>query len=488
MLSTSVKGPFTGDIDSTEMLHDVMRYMPYNRRTLTAMRCVSKPFRSAVQKSNSPWAGHKDIMLSRFGQCVIFNAHEDEEGKSAFRLYSVSPIGRKFRNSGAKLLARNAALIANGLTMLALHHSQIEDGFFEPLGALVNLRELELVACRGINSVGDAKRIKGLERLEVAFCPLGPDGVQGLHLPRLKKLTIRSCHGLSNLNGIAAETAASLEELTVENCNVYDDTTEVFFSHFTANLRELHLCSTHIDTALARIPESARANGLVTLHVADTPLTAETLAEIAPSMGQRLEFLSLENCTDLETFAAIEDMKALRFLDVSRADISDGLDAVALLPNIELYRMANSEIENISYLSALQNLRVLDAAFSSVTDFELMYLEGAPALDTVILTACIYVSNVNVLRTCPCIRRIFCARTAVNNEGVSLLVECDHLEELVLKLTSITDANLLAGIRSLKSINVCSTVGSIDGVQALLERRDLEVLCDTFEGDDYMDN
>lgn len=487
MLSQSAQGPFTGDIDSTEMLHDVMAFMPYNRRTLTAMRCVSKPFRSAVQSSRSPWAGNKDIMLSRYGQCILFNAQEDDEGKSNFQLYSVSPIGRKFRNASAKLLARSHALVANGLTTLALHHSQVDNGFFEPLGALVNLRELELVSCRSLTAIGDAKRIKGLERIEVAFCPLEPHGVQGLHLPKLKKLILRSCHKLSNLNGIAAETAASLEMLMVENCNVYDDTTDYFFSHFSSNLRELHLCSTHIDTSLLKIPEKARSEGLVTLHVADTPLRYETLAALAPSLAGKLEFLSLESCTELQSFAPVGTLKALRFLDVSRADASDGLENVSYCTQLELYRIANSEIESISYLAPLTNLRVLDAPFSSVTDFELMYLEGAPSLDTVVLTACPYISNINVLRTCPNIRRIFCARTTVNNDGVALLVECERLEELVLKMTALTDANMLANIKSLKTINVCATVGTVAGVQALLDRRDLEVLCDTFDGDEFCD-
>ncbi|CAD2220730.1 Leucine-rich, ribonuclease inhibitor subtype [Angomonas deanei] len=485
MLSQSVQGPFTGDIDSRDLLHDVMKYMPYNRRTLTSMRCVSHPFRSAVQNKNSPWSGHREILLSHYGQCVLFNAQEDDSGKSSFELYSISPIGRKFRTYSAKVLNRYHTVVASGLTKLALHHSQIDSMFFEHLAALTNLRELELISCRSITSISEAKRAPNLERLEVAFCPLEQDGVNGLLLPNLKSFTLRSCNKLSNLNGIAPETAAALEVFNVESCNVYDDTANQLFENFSTNLRELYLCNTYIDTILTSIPEDVR-RGLVTLHVAGTPVHQETLEAICPSLV-KLEYISLENCSDVINFEPLGKIHTLRFVDVSGAYSGDGLDALSTCGNIELFRMAESQIEGISFLSGNKNLRVLDAPGSSLTDFSLMFLENLPSLDTVILSGSMCISTINVFSTCPKIRRIFCAKTGVTNEGVAHLVECNELEELDLKLTTITDANALAGIKSLKIINVCGTVPTQDGVQDLLNRENLEVICDSFDGDEYLD-
>lgn len=486
MLSQSPKEPFTGDIDSMEFLHDVMQYVPFNRRTLTSMRCVSRPFRSAVQSPHSPWAGHKEMLLSRYGQCIIFNAQENEEGKSQFELYSISPIGRKFRTHSAKVLNRYNSVVANGLTKLALHHSQIDNAFFEQLRALTNLRELELISCRSITAVSDAKQVEGLERLEVAFCPLEPEGVTGLLLPHLKQLILRSCSKLSNLNGIPAATAQSLEVLMVECCNVYDDTANQFFTHFSTNLRELHLCNTNIDAILADIPLEVMEKSLTTLQLAGTPLRQETLQTIAPSM-KRIEYLSLENCTDIISFEPIGAMRTLRFFDISGAYYSDGIDSLGMCSQIELFRMADAQIDSILFLNGSKHLRVLDAPASALTDYSISFLENCPTLDTIVLSGSLCISDINVLHTCPNIRRIFCPKTGVTNEGVARLVECEHLEELDLKLTSITDANIFAACKSLKTINVCGTVPSQDGVQELLDRPDLEVICDSFDGDDYME-
>ncbi|KAH8620005.1 hypothetical protein ERJ75_000108200 [Trypanosoma vivax] len=104
-------------------------------------------------------------------------------------------------------------------------------------------------------------------------------------------------------------------------------------------------------------------------------------------------------------------------------------------------------------------------------------------LDTVVLTGCVLITNVNVLSTCPRIRRIFCARTSVTNEGITLLTECPVLEELDLRMTAVTDVNFLASCQSLKSINVCNAVSSVDGLQSLLNRKDLEVIHDSFDMD-----
>ncbi|CCW68318.1 unnamed protein product [Phytomonas sp. Hart1] len=487
MLSQSSMDPFTGTIDSLEMLHDVMKYIPFNRRTLTAMRCVSKPFRRGVQSTQSPWSGYNEMMLSCYGQCVLFNAQEDDKGNSCFELISISPIGRKFQNVSARVLSRYHTRVANGLTKLVLHYSHIDDSSFETLATLTNLRELEFVSCRSLTSIGNASLIKKLEKLEVAFCPLEHDGVQDLSLPLLKTLIFRSCHRLSDLNEIASETAASLEEVTIENCNAYDDTSNIFLHNLGPHLRVLSLCSTHIDGALALITQHDHALNLQTLQLSDTPIRTETLDQIVSFLKDNLEYLSLENCKKLNGFEPLGMLHRLRFLDVSQAELTDGLDMLAGCKYLELLRVANSTVEDISFLGSMPFLRVLDAPASSLTDSGILALRDAPELDTVVLTRCIHISDLNVLQTCPRIRRIFCAQTSITEKSIADLAECDNLEELDIKLTAVKDVNFMAACKSLKSINVCSTVDSIEGIQDLLDRQDLDVVCDSFDGGQYMD-
>nr|CCC92066.1 conserved hypothetical protein [Trypanosoma congolense IL3000] len=481
MLSRSSQDPLTGELDSLSLLHEVMKFVPYNRRTLCTLRCVAKPYRRAVQHPKGPWACHEDMMISRYGQCIIFNAKDDNEGRSSFQLCSVSPVGRKFETFSANMLSRYHQRVADGLTRLVLHHSPVEVEFFEALAVLTNLRSLELVACRNIKSIGKASHAGNLESLEVHLCPLEHDGVTGLFLPKLKRLRLRSCYKLSFVNGISRETAASLEELYLEGCGIYDDTANELFSNLTPKLRILHLPSTHVDTALTFIPEDVRCTCLSSLHLRETPLRFETLCELAPSLQGQLEFLSLEGCAELESFEPLGKLQQLRFLDVSGSFHGEGLHFLTSCTKLELFRMGDSQIENIMFLSSLQYLRVLDAPKSVLSDPSLMFLEALPMLDTVVLTGCILITNVNVLSTCPRMRRIFCARTSVTNEGITLLSDCPELEELDLRMTPVTDVNFLSDCASLKSINVGSAVTSVDGVQSLLNKKGLEVIHDSFD-------
>ncbi|GET88774.1 hypothetical protein, conserved [Leishmania tarentolae] len=486
MLSQSTATPFTGDIPDKETLHEVMRYIPYNRRTLTAMRCVSRPFRSAVQSPQSPWAPHKEIMVSRYGQCIIFNAQEDEQGCSNFSLYSISSIGRKFRTHSAKLLVRYHALVANGLSRLVLHHAPVDNSFFELLGALTKLRELELVSCRGVTSVGDASRVKSLESLTIVFCPVEPDGVSGLHLSNLKKLTLRSCCKLSNLNAIHSDTCASLVEVHVENCGVYDDTSSSFFSELSSNLRTLDLTATFIDTALTQIPKEA-LESLTTLLMSETPLHSMTLNSLKTSLAKKLEHLSLDGCEEISDLSMLGSFEKLRFLDVSRLSVLQDIECVARCTQLEMFRCAATDLNNISFLKRMEHLRVLDATNTELTDYTLIHLEESPELDTVVLTGCLYISSVNAFHQCPKIRRILCGRTAVTNEGVEMLTDCTMLEELDLKMTNVTDVNRLADCPSLKVINVCGSIMVQDAIQRLLDKPSVEVICDSFEEVDYVD-
>lgn len=486
MLSQSAATPFTGEIPDKDTLHDVMRFVPYNRRTLTAMRCVSRPFRSAVQSPQSPWAPHKEIMVSRYGQCILFNAQEDEQGRSDFSLYSISSIGRKFRTHSAKLLGRYHALVANGLSRLVLHHAPVENSFFEPLGALTHLRELELVSCRGVTSVTDASRIKNLEALTIVFCPVEPDGVSGLHLPKLQKLALRSCCKLSNLNAIHPETCAALREVHIESCGVYDDTSSVFFANLGPNLRLLNLTATFIDTALTQMPTAA-LESLTALLMTETPMHSLTLNSLKTSLAKSLEHLSLDGCEEVGELSALGSLPALRFLDVSRLNALQDIDSVAQCTRLEMFRCTSTDLNTIAFLKNMEHLRVLDVTSTSLTDYTLMNLEESPELDTVVLTGCLYISSVNAFHRCPKIRRILCGRTAVTNEGVEMLTECSTLEELDLKMTNVTDVNRLAGCPALKVINVCGSIMMQDAVQRLLDKPAVEVICDSFDESDYMD-
>ncbi|EKG08681.1 hypothetical protein TCSYLVIO_000157 [Trypanosoma cruzi] len=487
MLSHASNDPLTGALDTLAVLHQVMRFVPYNRRTLCTMRCISKPYRRAVQHPNGPWAGREEIIMSKYGHCIIFNAKDDEEGRSSFRLSSVSPMGRKFTTLGVKMLSRYHKRVADGLTRLALHHSHIDLECFEALAPLTNLRELELASCRQITSIAEASHVANLESLEVNLCPLEPDGAVGLLLPKLKRLKLHACYRLSNLNGIAPETAAALEEVYIENCNIYDGTANEFFMNFTTNLRVLHMPGAHIDTALTFIPEDVRRKSLTSLNLQETSLRFETLCELAPSMQDRLEFLSLDSCTELESFEPLGRLQELRFLDVAESLHGEGLHFLTCCTKLELVRMANSQIENIMFVSSLQSLRVLDAPNSSLGDPSLMFLENLPMLEVVVLTKCLLITNINVLCTCRRIRRIFCANTGVTNEGITLLTGCTELEELDLKMTAVTDVNFLASCPSLKCINVCNAVISCEGCEALL-KKNIEVICDSFDTrSDYID-
>ncbi|KAK7198126.1 Leucine rich repeat [Novymonas esmeraldas] len=484
MLSNSAVTSFAGEVPDRDTLHDVMRYIPYNRRTLTAMRCVSKPFRSAVQSPQSPWAPRKEIMVSRYGQCILFNAQEDEQGRSNFALCSISAIGRKFRTHSAKLLSRYHVLVANGLSRLVLHHAPVDNAFFEPLGVLVNLRELELVSCRGITSITEASCIKNLTSLTVVFCPVEPDGAAGLLLPQLQKLTLRCCSKLSNLGAIAAETCAALVDVHVESCDVHDDNTS-FFEHLGPNVRSLNLTAALVDMAIAHTPNAA-LESLTSLVACETILRSWTLDLLSPFLAKSLEYLSLENCESVDRLSALGSLVNLRFLDVSRLRVLQEIDCVAQCTKLEMFRCSDTELGGITFLKDLRHLRVLDVSNTSLTDYSLIHLEESPELDTVVLTGCLCISSINAFHRCPKIRRILCGRTAVTNEGVDMLPECPMLEEIDLKMTNVTDVNRLADCPSLKTINVCGSIMMQDAVQRLLDKPSVEVICDSFDDADYM--
>lgn len=480
MLSKSqVPVTLSGDVDDEELLTDVLRYIPYNRRTLCALRCVSKSYRSVVQRKGGPWSSKNSVMLSRFGQCAIFNALEDEEGNSDFPLYSISPLGRKFRNPSALVLARHHARVATGLTTLALHYAEVDADFFANLSSLSRLRRLELIYCRALTSLSEASQVSSLEELEVAFCPLKSDAVKDLDLPHLRHLKLRYCHDLTLLDGIQESTAAALENLYLEGCGIYDDTCSQFFGRLSDRLRELYCNCVPLDAAFSALPEST-LRGLRTLHAADTKLSNETFAAIAPLLVT-CEYLSVEGC-EMTDVSPIGKLTELLFLDVSKLLELDGLEAVGECAKLELFRAHSCmSLMSLDALKTCPRLRVLDIPSTTVTDNALLALRGAANLDTVVLQNCTYVTDINIFHSCPNIRRLFCANSGIRDSGITLLSHCDRLEVLDISNTMVLNVNLLVECPALQLVSVFGTPMMRDGISAFAGRDNIQVISDPLD-------
>lgn len=479
MLSCMFSDGVSRDEVCVTKLHNVSRFIPYNRRTLTSLRCVSKFFRHSLQCKKCPWFNREEMIISRSGRYIVFNAHEDEFCRSSFSLLCVSPIDARFNNFSTSVLTRYHNIVADGLSKLCLHYCGIDNSFFNSIAPLCNLRYLELVSCRNVSRLDGASALSQLEHLEVMLCPLEADALRGLALLELRRLRLRSCRCLKSLNDVNECSAKFLQELCVENCEVEDGEVSNFFAVLSSTLRILNLSGTQVNRALTFINRNTLC-ALSELHMSNTPIDDNTMHAIMPWMRNSLFFLALENCYELQNYYSIGNLRALRFIDISGHYEPEGIESIRNCSKLELFRVADSSIQNIAFLAAKYFLRILDAPRSLLTNNMLFALKNLPSLDTVILSDCVDISDVNVLHTCLSLQRLFCKGTKVTDDGIFELCECKNLQELDLQNTLICNINFLLSCPSLTILNVRDTPIVESNIQNFLERPGLDVLynCD----------
>jgi hypothetical protein len=150
-----------------------------------------------------------------------------------------------------------------------------------------------------------------------------------------------------------------------------------------------------------------------------------------------------DGAADNELLRHIANVKELRRLDLSNADIDDdGLRLIKHLPLKELWlqetKITNSAAETISRMKTLDFLQ-LNA--TSVSDAFFEQLQAMPDLEDLGLRGTQVTSaGMTYLSRHPQLKTLDLYSTEVDDGGVGFLVDCQSLQNLGLSMTGITDA------------------------------------------------
>lgn len=402
-----------------------------------------------------------------------------------FSLYSVNPVGRKFRDHTAKILARNYDLISVGLTKLQLHHADITNDVFQHLKPIETLRDLQFVHCRDLTQLRGANELPALESLEVEMCGLDAYGVEGLFLPHLKRLVLRKCNRLESIHDMAPETAVGLLEFICEECPMVADDMATGFTGNLQSVEVLNMCCTATETVAGLIPPAGLSK-LRVLDVSCSGITGEVLEAVATKgAASTLQVLRCCMCDGFLNALSLRQFSALTMLDLSANDlthyeaIGSGLSAKSLVS----LRIAESDaLMDVNWLTSLVNLRIIDISSTSVNNAAVMSLSRLDALEMIILSNCGSVTSLNALATgCCCLKILLAGGSSVNDDGIISLSRCKSLEELDLNNTGVTMVSHLADLPLLRMLNVHRCETPVSELQKLLARGpDFELITDAF--------
>lgn len=504
---------------SVQDMHGILAYTVCSRMSISALRSCSRAWRESVETvpSSQSFGSAGEIFISRNGAYAIYNPRRVGPDMSAiplgspmvlpvggttgissssslvpvvdargsFALHSINPVGRKFRDETAAALRRNAVKLSNtnnsidhsGLCMLHLHHATITSECFTILGDIPTLVELQLVMCRGIKTLREASRMASLEVLDVLMCDLTSDGLDGLFLPHLRRLKVKRCPRLESINGIAAETLASLVELRIEDCPLLaDDCCRDAIPQLRC-LERLSLTFTATSEFLLHMSSDARGQ-LKELDLSQTNCSTEVLQAITEDM-KLLEVLRLEECEAVLSVQPLEALTTLVALDISGNDNAQ-LDALVTLGNsLRSLRIADAPfLQCISFIRALTLLEVLDLSRSGVGDAEIIPLGALKNLNVLFLTGCSSVTNLNPLGGCKELKKLFAGATSLTYDGSVLLANCKLLEELDVSNTEIQSVNHLSGLSHLRILNAFGSLESVADAAEVMESGRVQVLMD----------
>jgi Leucine-rich repeat (LRR) protein len=505
--SSSSESASMGDLEDRPTVRLLLSFVPRNHRILSAVRCASRSWRAALQDplelsplntaeafiSKSGKSCKVNNILFPFALAASADVNEEIDGKAeeetadgagdassssasserdsskvrrrsprrlGYAVQSVSPIGRKFRHDTAVALVRQTFRVMPCLLLLDLAYADVTDRVFDVLKEVSTLATLRLVACKqlvvltpGIN------QISSLTELDVARCQLKAEAFHGLHLPRLRSLSITYCPDVESFLGASPETSAALVSLTVTLAVIADDGFADLLSH-ACNIEFLDVES----TAIEALPHALPAEGLHSirkLSLSYTSIESDVLEETLAYV-QRLQYLGLDGCPNIHNLRFLRSMSAaarsqLTSLDLSNTDSLVSLDELSLLRSLTGLRLSGCTVaDNLAWISGLNQIVALDLSMSSVTDAGVRNVANAcpSSLRYLFLSNCSGVTSVNAIASCAKIERLLCSATALQSQGITALASSSTLVEVDFSHTEVSDVNHLVRCLQLRSVNI----------------------------------
>ncbi|EAN99124.1 hypothetical protein C3747_54g154 [Trypanosoma cruzi] len=216
------------------------------------------------------------------------------------------------------------------------------------------------------------------------------------------------------------------------------------------------------------------------LDLSYTQVTEEGMYRDVSKLN-KLSRLSLEGCRKIESLQWLRALNQLRVLDLGYSSVTDdSLTALRFCP--ELAKLDLQWCGRITSLMCLvgalcDSLRELNLTETSVTDEGLVPLKDFAALEWISLEGCGAVSDVNVLCNLTRLREVDVGRTRVTNRGVVSLSQCQALRVMRMRQCyRLTDANFLGALQQLEEVDLSDCPVTNEGIAALFGARSLRKL------------
>jgi hypothetical protein len=246
----------------------------------------------------------------------------------------------------------------------------------------------------------------------------------------------------------------------------------------------------------AAFPHVATIEGLESLHLAGTRISASALVEV--SRLKKLRVLELDD-TDVgdagleaikgmpalaevsykdmrgvgaRGMAALAGLRRLESLHLAFAEVDDSLEKLAAsrtLSQLMLLRATVTDARAAS-IAKIRTLRVLALSYTPITDGALAHVSALPQLATLeLISTRITDDGVKALAQTRTLSVLDLSDTATTDDGLDGLLDLPKLASLVLRGTKVTDAGAakLARIKSLRHVDLGATVVTEAAVKAL---------------------
>lgn len=360
--------------------------------------------------------------------------------------------------ANAKKLERLLLGLSNKLTNATLHsigHS------------LHMLSTLEINGCPNLTPPGleALSQLLNLQILDLSMCKNVGGGMQYIaQLPKLQQLglgwcyTVNDCDVHSLAEGVCAFT---LKQLNLTSTSVTSECVDSLSS--LEHLQSLSIEQTHIEDRSGRCADAlANLKELRSLNLRGISLRNAALRTLCESLCG-LEELNLGFTLISDTgLTSLHNLQRLRVLDLDSCKVSDtSSNEFAALRNLRVLNLSDTLLgggnwHSLSFLQSMPNLRWLDISFAGLFDLHLENLHGLNGL-----------------------RYLACDSRLVTNEGLQHILCHRHtLEHLNVYSCRISDhgAAMISRIRSLRSLELCGSILTDDGVRTLCNLHNLEHL------------
>jgi internalin A len=290
----------------------------------------------------------------------------------------------------------------------------------QPLGQLVRLQALELVANPGGKTFGDLSSLAG---------PLA-------ELTQLEHLGLsrNDITDLSPLTG-AFEGLTKLRFLDLGGNSIVD-------IRPLNGLTQLHSLSLLGNSSLSDISPVAGLRKLRSLNVGDT-----AVSDISPLSGlRRMKFLNLERA-EVSDISALAGMSQLKFLYLAENSVSD-ISSLAGLTQLQQVDLYGNTISDINALAGLPELRSLELSENEISDIS--SLAGLTALRSLDIEGN-EISDINSLDALTKLQHLNLRQNLVSD--ISSLQNL-HLENVDLEHNQVSDLSPLGQTKSIERLNL----------------------------------